>query len=146
MFVSFQLSRIKKFCCCCIISLGNQVFGSLLLKIFCRWRLSLNFYISSEKIFGFGNRNFAENNSTRLAGNKSASGVERTFAWLNSSRRLNKNYEYTMLSAETMVKIFHLHTLLNCLWIHILKYWRNIFKGHFFIRKLHKNSTVAFSR
>ena len=39
--------------------------------------------------------------------------VERTFAWLNNSRRLSKNYEYSMSSAETMVKISHLHTLLN---------------------------------
>lgn len=39
--------------------------------------------------------------------------VERTFAWLNNSRRLSKNYEYSMSSAEAMVKISHLHTLLN---------------------------------
>ena len=39
--------------------------------------------------------------------------VERTFAWLNNSRRLSKNYEYAMTSAETMVKISHLHTLLK---------------------------------
>ena len=39
--------------------------------------------------------------------------VERTFAWLNNSRRLSKNYEYSMSSAESMVKISHLHTLLK---------------------------------
>ena len=39
--------------------------------------------------------------------------VERTLAWLNNSRRLSKNYEYSMSSAEAMVKISHIHTLLN---------------------------------
>lgn len=39
--------------------------------------------------------------------------VERTFAWLNNSRRLSKNYEYSMSSAETMIKISHIHTLLK---------------------------------
>lgn len=39
--------------------------------------------------------------------------VERTFAWLNNSRRLNKNYEYSTSSSETMVKISHIHTLLK---------------------------------
>ena len=39
--------------------------------------------------------------------------VERTFAWLNNSRRLSKNYEYSMSSAETIVKISHIHTLLK---------------------------------
>jgi len=32
--------------------------------------------------------------------------VERTFAWLNHSRRLSKNYELTVASAETLIKIF----------------------------------------
>ena len=32
---------------------------------------------------------------------------------VNNSRRLSKNYEYSMSSAETMVKISHIHTLLN---------------------------------
>ena len=39
--------------------------------------------------------------------------VERTFAWLNHSRRLSKDYELTVVSAETMVKISHIHTLLK---------------------------------
>jgi len=39
--------------------------------------------------------------------------VERTFAWLNHSRRLSKDYEITVDSAETMVKISHLSTLLR---------------------------------
>jgi transposase len=39
--------------------------------------------------------------------------VERTLAWLNYSRRLSKNYEYTTSSSETMVKISHIHTLLK---------------------------------
>ena len=39
--------------------------------------------------------------------------VERTFAWLNNSRRLSKNYEYSIESAETMVKLSHIHTLLK---------------------------------
>ena len=39
--------------------------------------------------------------------------VERTLAWLNNSRRLSKNYEYSMSSAETMVKISHIHTLIK---------------------------------
>ena len=39
--------------------------------------------------------------------------VERTFAWLNNSRRLSKNYELTVASAETLIKISHIHTLLK---------------------------------
>ena len=39
--------------------------------------------------------------------------VERTFAWLNSSRRLSKDYEITTKSEETWVIISHLHTLLR---------------------------------
>ena len=39
--------------------------------------------------------------------------VERTFAWLNHSRRLSKDYELTVTSAETMIKISHIHTLLT---------------------------------
>jgi putative transposase len=38
--------------------------------------------------------------------------VERTFSWLNHSRRLSKDYEISVDSAETMVKISHFHTLL----------------------------------
>jgi len=33
--------------------------------------------------------------------------VERTLAWLNSSRRLSKDYEITIKSAEIMVMISH---------------------------------------
>ena len=39
--------------------------------------------------------------------------VERAFSWLNHSRRLSKDYEISILSAQTMVRISHLHTLLN---------------------------------
>lgn len=39
--------------------------------------------------------------------------VERTFSWLNNSRRLSKDYEITTDSAEAIVKISHLHTLLK---------------------------------
>ena len=39
--------------------------------------------------------------------------VERTFSWLNHSRRLSKDYELTVVSAETLVKISHIHTLLK---------------------------------
>ena len=39
--------------------------------------------------------------------------VERTFAWLNHYRRLSKDYEITLSSAEAMVKIAHIHTLLK---------------------------------
>jgi putative transposase len=39
--------------------------------------------------------------------------VERTFSWLNNSRRLSKDYEITTASAETIVKISHFHTLLK---------------------------------
>lgn len=31
--------------------------------------------------------------------------VERTFAWFNQSRRLSKNYELTVASAESLIKI-----------------------------------------
>ena len=39
--------------------------------------------------------------------------VERTFAWLNNSRRLSKDYEILTSSAESMIKLSHLHSLLN---------------------------------
>ena len=39
--------------------------------------------------------------------------VERTFAWLNNSRRLSKDYELSCASAETFIKISHIHTLLK---------------------------------
>jgi transposase len=39
--------------------------------------------------------------------------VERTFTWLNNSRRLSKDYEITVDSAEAVVKISHFHTLLK---------------------------------
>ena len=39
--------------------------------------------------------------------------VERTFSWLNQSRRLSKDYEVTVSSAENMVMISHLATLLR---------------------------------
>lgn len=39
--------------------------------------------------------------------------VERTFAWLNNSRRLSKDYEKTTDSAEAMTRISHIHTLMK---------------------------------
>lgn len=39
--------------------------------------------------------------------------VERTLSWLNHSRRLSKDYEISVPSAEAMVKISHFHTLLK---------------------------------
>ena len=39
--------------------------------------------------------------------------VERTLSWLNHSRRLSKDYEISVASAETMVIISHSHTLLK---------------------------------
>lgn len=39
--------------------------------------------------------------------------VERTFSWLNGSRRLSKDYEITTSSAENMVMLSHIHTLLK---------------------------------
>ena len=39
--------------------------------------------------------------------------VERTFSWLNHSRRLSIDYEISVSSAEAMVKISHFHTLLK---------------------------------
>ena len=39
--------------------------------------------------------------------------VERTFAWLNNSRRLSKDYEIRTSSAEAMIKLSHIHTLLK---------------------------------
>jgi putative transposase len=39
--------------------------------------------------------------------------VERTFAWAGYSRRLAKDYEISIHSAETMFKISHIHTLLR---------------------------------
>ncbi len=39
--------------------------------------------------------------------------VERTFAWMNNSRRLSKDYEITTKSAENMSIISHVATLLK---------------------------------
>jgi len=39
--------------------------------------------------------------------------VERTLGWLGHSRRLSKDYEISTDSAETMVRISHLRTLLR---------------------------------
>ena len=39
--------------------------------------------------------------------------VERTFAWLNHSRRLSKDYEIKTVSEETMIIISHIHTLIK---------------------------------
>ena len=39
--------------------------------------------------------------------------VERTLSWLNHSRRLSKDYEVSVSSAEAMVIISHFHTLLK---------------------------------
>ncbi len=39
--------------------------------------------------------------------------VERTFAWLNWSRRLSKDYELLHTSAETMIHIAFAHQLLR---------------------------------
>jgi putative transposase len=39
--------------------------------------------------------------------------VERTFSWLNNSRRLSKGYEITVASAEAVIKISHIQTLLK---------------------------------
>ena len=39
--------------------------------------------------------------------------VEQTFAWLNHSRRLSKDYELTVSSAKTLIKISHIHILLK---------------------------------
>jgi putative transposase len=39
--------------------------------------------------------------------------VERTFAWLNNSRRLSKDYEIKTFYEETMVKIAFIHTVLK---------------------------------
>ena len=39
--------------------------------------------------------------------------VERTLSWLNHSRRLSKDYEISVSSAEAMVIISHFHTLLK---------------------------------
>ncbi|MCS6267385.1 MAG: transposase [Vampirovibrio sp.] len=39
--------------------------------------------------------------------------VERTFAWLTGYRRLSKDFERTISSAEAFVKIAHCKLLLN---------------------------------
>jgi putative transposase len=39
--------------------------------------------------------------------------VERTFAWLNWSRRLSKDYELQPASAETMIHIAYAHLMLR---------------------------------
>lgn len=39
--------------------------------------------------------------------------VERTFAWMNNSRRLSKDYEISIGSEQAMTTISHFATLLN---------------------------------
>ena len=46
--------------------------------------------------------------------------VERTFAWLNHSRRLSKDYELTVASAETLIKLSSAATLIKISHIHTL--------------------------
>ena len=41
--------------------------------------------------------------------------VERTLAWMNNHRRLSKDYEISIESAEAMIIISNLHTLLRSL-------------------------------
>ena len=43
--------------------------------------------------------------------------VERTFGWLNNSRRLSKDYEMSVSSSENMIRISHFHTLLKRLFL-----------------------------
>ena len=40
-------------------------------------------------------------------------GVDRTLSWLTHSRRLSKDYEISIASAQAVLKISHLHTLLK---------------------------------
>ena len=39
--------------------------------------------------------------------------VEKTFTWLNHSRRLSKDYEIKTASEEAMIIISHIHTLIK---------------------------------
>ena len=39
--------------------------------------------------------------------------VERTFGWLNRSRRLSKDYERTTASSEAFVKVAMIHLMLR---------------------------------
>ena len=39
--------------------------------------------------------------------------VERNFAWLNNARRLAKDFEITVLSAESFIKIAHILSLIH---------------------------------
>ena len=39
--------------------------------------------------------------------------VERTLSWFNNSRRLSKDYEISISSAQAIAKISHAHTLLK---------------------------------
>ena len=39
--------------------------------------------------------------------------VERTFAWLNNSRRLSKDFEIKTVISEAFIMISHFHTLLK---------------------------------
>ena len=58
--------------------------------------------------------------------------VERTLSWLNHSRRLSKDYEISVSSAETMVIISHSHTLLKRLRIQLLTgVWGEIVSKHY---------------
>ena len=41
--------------------------------------------------------------------------VERTFAWLNQYRRLSKDYEYLMVSADAMIYAASIRLMLRCL-------------------------------
>ncbi len=41
--------------------------------------------------------------------------VERTFGWMNASRRLSKDFEISVAYEEAMIKISNITTLLRCL-------------------------------
>jgi len=48
--------------------------------------------------------------------------VERTFAWFNLSRRLSKDYEFTVQSSETFLELCMIRIMLRRLAVHTASY------------------------
>jgi transposase len=96
---------------------------AVLLRLFCRFDSITKVFVDGGypgKLIGWANEMFAydvevvkrnELHKSQILPKRWI--VERTFAWLNGSRRLSKDYELRHTSAETMIHIAFAHLLLR---------------------------------
>jgi hypothetical protein len=84
-----------------------------IVKNLCRRRLYRNLIDWAEKMFGYTVEIIKRSDQNQFKILSKRWIVERTFAWLNWSRRLSKDYELRHTSAETMIHIAFVHQLLR---------------------------------